>query len=48
MEKSESEFKEIEAEKIKNDIRFILKGMYLGICFVMFFVPLKIIIGFLL
>ena len=47
MEKIELEFKEIEADKIKKDIHFILKGMYIGICFILFFVPLKIILGFL-
>lgn len=44
---TEPEIKETEVEKIKKDIRLILKGMYFGICFILFFVPLKIILGFL-
>lgn len=43
---NESEF-EFEVEKIKLELYFIFRGLFFGICFVLFVVPLKIVLAFL-
>lgn len=43
MNEIEKDYQELEAEKIKDDIILILKGIFFGVCFIMFFVPLFII-----
>lgn len=44
MNEIEKDLQELESLKIKNDIILMLKGMFFGICFILFFVPIHIIL----